>query len=62
MSVYWTEMDTWYDATHLSTRRAVGDDGASVYESHVEYDAVGAWGKQRYWHRLHDELWELHET
>ena len=55
-------MDAWYDATHLSTRRVVDDDGTLVFESHVEYDAVGAWKATRCWHRLNDELWEHAEA
>ena len=57
--VYWTEEDEWYDATHLSTRKAVDNDGEHMFESHIEYDPVGVWLKQtRYWHCLQNELWE----
>ena len=59
ISVYWTEMDEWYEATHLSTRKVRDENGETVHESHVQYDAVGEWKTTtKYWHRLADEEWE----
>ena len=60
ITVYWTDMDEWYDATHLSTRKTIDGEGDTIYESHVEYDAVGVWtNKTKYWHCLSDETWEV---
>ena len=60
ISIYWTEMDTWFTATHVSTRKAQDDNGDTIYESHVLYDAVGTWRRRQdlsYWHCLADEQW-----
>ena len=61
ISVYWTEMDAWFSATHMSTRKAYDNDGNAIYESHLIYDATGAWTRKQdltYWHCLDDEQWE----
>eukprot|EP00966_Prymnesium_polylepis_P286137 6609489-Prymnesium_polylepis.1 len=41
ISVFWTDMNTWYDATVTSSRLERGDDGQQQRATHVIYDAVG---------------------
>ena len=65
ISVFWTEMNEWFDATVTSSRLEIGDDGQEQRATHVTYDAVGPWTKGRdlkYWHCLDDVEWELVET
>ena len=62
ISIYWTELDQWYSATHTSTRQVHTDDGLIAYDSRVVYDAVGPWQKPEdliYYHDLNKETWEL---
>ena len=62
ITVYWTEMDQWFDGTVTSSRLETGDDGQRQRATHVQYDPVGVWRSSRqlsYWHCLDDEHWQL---
>jgi hypothetical protein len=59
VTVYWTEMDAWYDGVITSSRLEAGDDGAPQRATRVLYDATGPWRKQlAYWHCLDVETWD----
>ena len=62
ISIYWTEMDTWYNGTYKCCRNEQGDDGRPQRSSCILYDAVDEWSgctarQLTYWHCLDDENW-----
>ena len=62
ISVYWTELDEWFDGTFTSSRVEPSDDGGTQRAYRIVYDAVGPWShcnaKQlTYYHCLDDEQW-----
>ena len=60
ISIFWTDMNEWFDATVTSSRIEAGDDGRPQRATHVTYDAVGLWTRARdlkYWHCLEDINW-----
>ena len=62
ISVYWTEMEQWFDGTVTSSRLETGDDGQRQRATHVQYDPFGTWRSTRqlsYWHCLDDEHWQF---
>ena len=63
LSVYWTEMNEWYEGTYVTSRVEDADGGGKQRSSCILYDAVGAWAQctksqLTYWHCLDDEQWE----
>ena len=63
LSVYWTEMDEWYEGTCMTHRVEDADGGGKQRSTCILYDAVGAWAQctktqLTYWHCLEDEQWE----
>jgi hypothetical protein len=63
VSVYWTELNAWYNGTFRHSRVEPSDEGGTQRASCIVYDAVGDWAtcttKQlTYWHCLDDERWE----
>ena len=64
VSVFWTDMDTWFTGTVSQTRVEPADDGGSQRATQIIYDAVDNWTTARqltYWHCLDDENWEATE-
>ena len=62
ISVYWTELQAWYQGTFTSSRVEDADGGGKQRASRIVYDATGTWAqcsaKQlTYWHCLDDETW-----
>ena len=62
LSVYWTEMNEWYDGTFQCSQVEAADDGGRQRSSCVVYDAAGDEAsltrrKLTYWHCLDDEQW-----
>ena len=60
ISVFWTEMDAWYDGTVASSRVERADDSSLQRATHINYDPVESWRTARqlsYWHCLDDENW-----
>ena len=45
LSVFWTEMDAWYNGVFKSSRVEDADGGGKQRASCVVYDAVGPWAK-----------------
>ena len=64
ISVFWTEMDAWYDGTVTSSRVERADDGSSQRATHINYDPTGPWRTAQqlsHWHCLDDENWRAIE-
>jgi membrane-bound inhibitor of C-type lysozyme len=62
LSVYWTDMNEWYDGTFQCSQVEAADDGGRQRSSCVVYDAKGDEAsltrrKLTYWHCLDDEQW-----
>ena len=62
ITVYWTDMHTWYNGTCTSNKLEPADGGGMQRSTYVLYDAVGAWAQctpaqLRYCHCLDDERW-----
>ena len=63
ISVYWTEMDQWFNGTCKCSRIEDADGGGKQRASCVVYDASGPWAgckasQLTYWHCLDDEQWQ----
>eukprot|EP00966_Prymnesium_polylepis_P012768 293628-Prymnesium_polylepis.1 len=43
ISVFWAEIDAWYDGTVASSRVERADDGSSQRATHINCDPVGPW-------------------
>lgn len=65
ISVFWTDMHEWFNATVTSSRLEWGDDGRPQRATHVIYDATGPWTRPRdlkHWHCLEDINWNYMDT
>ena len=67
VSIFWTEMDEWFDGTFRTSRIEPADGGGRQRSSCILYDAVGQWAQCNrsqltYWHCLDDEQWKYAET
>ena len=63
VSIFWTEMNEWYDGTFRTSRVEPADGGGNQRSSCILYDAVGEWAQCNrsqltYWHCLDDEQWK----
>ena len=66
LSVYWTDLNEWYEGTFITSRVEDADGGGKQRASCIVYDAVGPWAQctkadLTYWHCLDDEQWEAAE-
>ena len=66
LSVYWTDLNEWYEGTFVASRVEDADGGGKQRASCIVYDAVGPWAQcskaqLTYWHCLDDEQWEAAE-
>ena len=66
LSVYWTDLNEWYEGTFVTSRVEDADGGGKQRASCIVYDAVGSWAQctkadLTYWHCLDDEQWEAAE-
>ena len=62
VSIYWTDLEQWFQGTFTSSRVEDADGGGQQRASRIVYDATGPWAqctpKQlTYWHCLDDEQW-----
>ena len=62
LSIYWTDMDAWFEGTYRTSRVEDADGGGKQRASCIVYDAKGQWAtctptQLTYWHCLDDELW-----
>ena len=62
ITVYWTDMKTWFNGTCTSSRLEPADGGGTQRSTYIVYDAVDAWSKctaaqLRECHCLDDEQW-----
>lgn len=62
VSVFWTDMQEWYEGTFKTSRIEAADGGGKQRTSCVVYDATGLWATcslkdLTYWHCLDDEQW-----
>ena len=63
LSVYWSDMDRWFDGTYKASRMEDADGGGKQRASCVVYDPVDAWAsctasQLTCWHCLDDEEWK----
>ena len=64
VSVYWTDMDEWFEGTYQCCRMEAADGGGTQRASCIVYDATGPWAscskkQSTFWHCLDDEQWKV---
>ena len=61
VTVFWTDMDRWFDGTVQRSRLEEADGGGTQRATQIVYDPIDNWvtAKQlTYWHCLDDETWQ----
>ena len=58
ISVYWSDMERWFDGAFQWSIVETGDDGEPQRTSCVLYDAVDEWKAHYGYHCLDDEHWQ----
>ena len=62
VSVFWTDMGEWYHGTVTSSRIDATEDGDRYRATRIQYDPVGKWRTDYYWHSLDDERYDILEN